>query len=649
MNAAILHSLLRRVGRLTLAVNVAGAAMVGLALLASGVTACLLIDAATGLPAGGLFLLDAVLVGLMCGALCHMGWRTAASRYDPKRIALTIERRANIAGSRLINAVDLCGHRLPGVSEQLQGQAVRLGDDLAGTIRPWSVVDTSRLKRAGLYAGVALVLMLLLYLLAPRVFHAVTPRLLQPRADHPPFTCAQFDVQIEPRKLMFGKQALIRVKLGGRSAPDSAAVVFVEGGRHRAPLPMTPRPGEADAFGLELPRAVRSGSFYVDTPAGRSKRYDLIVHPTPLFERVQVSYEFPSYTGWQSRRESLGDRGIAALAGSTVTVTVTSNVALKQGDLTLPVGQVELRTGGTNTHSVDGAFTLTESGKYAISLTGADGTASDRVLRGNVVCIPDNPPQVYFTEPAPRVVVAKGATVGVKVVAADDIAITRIMLQRRMNTGSPLSIDLPPAKTDKGLATAELSFDLDAMEVREGDRITYFATAHDSRPGKGQSTDTSVYTIEVVSRQQYADYGQAAERVAGELADMKQRLARLQQQRLSRLDELKSLQQPATGKPLADEQRRRMTQLEAELADVDGQAAELAAKIGRHIEKGPTKADTDGESDIVPIDVTNRVEVYEGRDPGPGGEAVELASVPMRFRELAAAYFRRLADEAEQR
>ena len=280
MNGPGLHNLLRRVGRLVLAVDVAAGVMTGLALITAAVVLCLLLDAALSLPAGGLLTLDTMLAVVACASLCLIGRGVVRNRYDPRRVAVMIERRLDVADSRLINAVDLCDRPTAGASEQLQSMAVRLGEELAATVRPWSLVDRSRLKRAGLLACLAVLPAVLFYLSAPGVFCAVIPRLMQPRADLPPFTRVRFDVRVEPAKVMFGRRAAIRATLSGGSVPDAADVVFVDGKRRSAPLPMKPQSGEASSFVLELPRAVRSQSFYVDTPAGRSGRYELVVHQT---------------------------------------------------------------------------------------------------------------------------------------------------------------------------------------------------------------------------------------------------------------------------------------------------------------------------------------------------------------------------------
>ena len=642
VNGPGLHNLLRRVGRLVLAVDVAAGVMTGLALITAAVVLCLLLDAALSLPAGGLLTLDTMLAVVACASLCLIGRGVVRNRYDPRRVAVMIERRLDVADSRLINAVDLCDRPTAGASEQLQSMAVRLGEELAATVRPWSLVDRSRLKRAGLLACLAVLPAVLFYLSAPGVFCAVIPRLMQPRADLPPFTRVRFDVRIEPAKVMFGRRAAIRATLSGGSVPDAADVVFVDGKRRSAPLPMKPQSGEASSFVLELPRAVRSQSFYVDTPAGRSGRYELVVHQTPLFEHVRVEYEYPTYTGLPPVERALGADGIVAPTGTTVTITVTSNVPLERGDLTVPAGEVELKVDESEPRCVAGSFKLTADGEYEMSLVGSDGSAADHTLRGSVGCIPDEPPDVYFTEPAPRVVAAEGSAVEVGLVAADDVAVEHVVLRRSVNEGeaSPLSLAVVGSGTTR--ATGVCAFDLEAMGVRDGDVITYLAKAYDNRPGGGQSADTPAYTIEVVSNERYAEHLRAAEQAASDLVELRQRLASLRQARLSRVDEMARLRQQES----TDERRRRLEQMESELAEADGEAAELASEISRLAERGPARAYD--EAPVTPVAAANWVEVFSGGGRGPESTVAGLGDVPIRWRGLAAAYFKRLAEDAEQ-
>src|SRR5262249_31722663 len=134
------------------------------------------------------------------------------------------------------------------------------------------------------------------------------------------------------------------------------------------------RSGEG-RFVLPIDHAESSCEFYVDTPVGRSRRYPLQVLSVPDIEKVRVAYSFPEYTRWAAYEQALDARGIQALEGTTVTVTVGSNIPLRSGRLELfhlqrgqeqplKTSVVELPPVTGEVTSVSGSFPLEFSGRF---------------------------------------------------------------------------------------------------------------------------------------------------------------------------------------------------------------------------------------------------------------------------------------------
>ena len=608
------HALLHRSSRLMLAVDLACISVRAMCVLLAALLLASAVDAVLGLRPWGLIALDVLLIAVAATGLVYVLALLPRGRHHARRAAVMVEQRLGIADSLLINAVDLAmpGSGGPGVSTVLRDRAVTMGEQLAGTLSPGEVVDRRALIGAGKAAGIAMLVLAVAYTLMPGVFHAVLPRLLAPMADHPPFTLVQFDVTVAPQPVIYGQPASIRVRLSGPALPDRASVVFdaaPTAERRRVAMlrtvgakaqtesdSATATPSSydiADAhFLLRLDQAQRTGRFFVDTPQGRSRWYDLRVLPVPLFERVTIDYAYPSYTGWVGREEPLGPAGIRSLAGTLVTLSVDSNVALARGTLALDLttddgaataSVVTLEPDSAANRTARGTFSLLAGGTYTLTLTGGDGMPSSETLGGDVVCVPDTPPEVAIVEPPARVIAPEGWWVDVSIVARDDVGVSRLVLHRGVNGWGPVPVDLELTGTDSTHVAADYRFDLADLGARAGDVITYFATAFDNLPAGPQVGQTAVYAIQVISEEDYLAYARTQyrmEELVEEFAAFEGALEDLKQQREEILKELQALQdQLARGEPLTDEQRQRIRDLEARLADYAVQANDLAEQM----------------------------------------------------------------------
>ncbi|MCE9591986.1 MAG: hypothetical protein K8S99_15875 [Planctomycetes bacterium] len=586
----------------------------GITVMIAALLAAVILDAMTGLPPVGLVVLD---VALAVALPASVIWVALALRQrgNPRALAIWLEQRLDIAGNPLINALDLSHTAGDGVSEPLRRRAIAQGADAAGGVHPRVAMERRPWRRAAWSAVGASALMLLSCALMPGVFRAVVPRLADPWGDHPPFTLLSFDVAVDPRPAYVGRAASIRARIDGPGVTEEASIVFVEpdGSRRRVPLLLAPRPvdgggnaAQADAvhgrdFVLTIDRAERSRRFYVEAPSGRSEVHELTVLPVPLFERIAARYDFPAYTGWASRGGPV-DRGvISALEGTRVTLTVTSNVPLRGGVISLssiagiadgkpatqPASrQVRLTPDAADPRRATAAFTVESSGEYSIAITGVDGTPGLKPSGGRLVCVRDAPPEVEIVEPDPVVIAPEGWPVQVQIEARDDIGLSRLSLHRGVNGKTPTPEELPLIGERPGSARATRGLAVDAASMHAGDVIRYFAVARDNKPPDGQSTDTPVHEIRVISMNEYLDLMQSQLRVEDLEAEWKQLeadLAALQAERAAMLEEMRKLQEKA-GPPNGDD-KKRMADLAKRLEQYEKKAEELAERARKQADR----------------------------------------------------------------
>ena len=381
-----LDTTLRKTSRLVTLHEAGRAVAITLALLLAAVLVAVALDALFALRPVGLLLVDALLLALLLGAVGYVILRFAKQSFDRRRIARLIEDRLALNHSDLINAVQLADAPADGTSASLRDATIARGNQFAATLVPSRIIDKRPLRAACGVALAALATLSLAYLLAPRVFHSVIPRYLNPLGDLPPFTLVQFHFD-HPAEVYQGKPASIRVTLTGHNLPEQANIVFLranslgyekdvsqpmlkvegardegtearrhEGGEKRESEKAKERKiGEGEAEGastrnselgtrnfppgspsflMPIDKANDTLDFYIETPAGRSERRTLTVLPVPRFEQATLTIDPPAYTGWTRIIEPIGAKEIRTLQGTKATLTVKSNLPLASGELT---------------------------------------------------------------------------------------------------------------------------------------------------------------------------------------------------------------------------------------------------------------------------------------------------------------------------
>lgn len=590
MSAGQLDTLLRRAGRLLLAVELFRALGGGLAILLAAGLAAVAVDAVAGLYPWGLVAGDLLLLALFLCICAYAGRQIWRNLFNARRVARRIETRRELPDSRLINAVDLLDVSRDASNQPLARHAVQMGETIADRLSPLDAVDLRVVFKTLGVGCSALAAVLIAYLAMPRAFAAVVPRFLDPHGDYPPFTLLNFEIAVSPQKIYQGMPVTITAKLSGLERVEQANLVFLNEGIKQS-LPMLRQ--QEGGFVVSVDRAEASREFYIETPSGRSERFPLTVWAVPCFEKADATYQPPKYTGWPSATHSLDRRGIRGLEQTEVVVSVIGNMPLesgrmeiiKQDDKRAPVGTqtVVLTPADGDAKTVTGRFPLNTSGQYRISLTGVNGTTSDDFLEGMITSMPDLNPQVAILDPEPLVAAVEGWKVPVTVQVVDDVGIERIVLFAGVNGWGPDPIHLTLESTQPTVARSRYEFDLAKLGARAGDVITYYVSAYDNYPSGTHFADTQMYAIHVIS---LAEFKEAArhkfrmDQLADEFDEFRKRLDDLQTQRQEVLDQLDELQKKlARGQALTENELKALSELEARLKEFARQSEQLAKEL----------------------------------------------------------------------
>lgn len=253
------------------------------------------------------------------------------------------------------------------------------------------------------------------------------------------------------------------------------------------------------SFAIDVPAVTRDFTYHVEAGRLVSSAYRVEALDRPSVARIDLAYEYPSFSGLEPRDEpDSGD--IYAPAGTKVTVTVASTKPLARAmlvptdgaiaDAPLPL-TLEGESGGRVTLDVRA------DGAYRIALVDRDALDSAGETEYFVRVMDDRPPDVRILRPAGD----RGATrleeVTIEARAEDDYGVQRLDLVYAVRGGAEKVIPLGGTGNSTAVSGRHTLY-LEDLDVRPGDFITYYAKARDIGRGKRSSEARSdIFFLEV--------------------------------------------------------------------------------------------------------------------------------------------------------
>ncbi|MEY2409490.1 MAG: hypothetical protein QOF48_2160 [Verrucomicrobiota bacterium] len=444
---------------------------------------------------------------LGCAALLFLGLALLPLRHlRDDRMARMLERQQPALGDRLTNAVQLSlATKTEAIAEFLRREAIVLGQRAAGGVRVWPVVRRGvAWAVAGL--GIAAVGWVIFIFLAGDVFHAVLPRFLDPRGDHPPFSRLKIDVTPRRGEVLYGGQFEIRASISGR--PVDKLWLVAETGASATNLSRSIMFLAPDkTFFQTLANLREPVRYFVTDGQARSRRFPIEIRFTPQITMVEVTTEFPAYTGKPAKTGKLADEPRALPADTRISFRIASNRPLKDGQLTLtPVlGGKPVQTPlKADSQIVTGSFVLAAPTLFTLSVRDVDGLECAEPRRGRFNIAPDERPRIAVLEPGRDAVATPTIKIPVRIQAEDDYGVSRVVWLRGHNRSIERAFNFKlTQRSGPQNVEAAGAFDMTKLGVHPGDVIEYFFEAADNDPKGPNVALTRPYRLEIISEEQY--------------------------------------------------------------------------------------------------------------------------------------------------
>jgi hypothetical protein len=477
---------IRRRWRLAAALRAVGRSMVGIAVVAA---AAALAARALSPSDGALMTLAAFAALLSLGIAAFVAW-PLRRRPDDRQVARYIEEHCPDLDDALVTAVDI---RRAGTADRgfaplvVEAAAKRLeAIDLSG------LCDPEELRRAaGLAAGGAAAFVLAAVLAAPVAQTALQLAYIRLLPGSVTIKVRTGDMRIPA-----GKPVTIAASVAGRHGTLGriAPMVTLESAQgQRATLPMA---AGADGYELRINAVDRSFKYTVTAGPATSKAYAVTALFPARVQRIELHYDYPSFSGLKPRDERDGG-DVYAPAGTRVRVVVHTDKPVADGRLAFSEGKTAVPLSRVGDRALQSTLTVKEEGAYRVALVDSDGLRSDGT-EYFVRLMDDRPAEVHILRPSGDQGVTSLEEVPIEARADDDFGIESFDMVYSVSGGAEKVV---PFTSLGGTPTARIGSRMLAIEdlhVKPGDVVAYYARARDVAHAKASTLSRSeIFFLEV--------------------------------------------------------------------------------------------------------------------------------------------------------
>ena len=317
-------------------------------------------------------------------------------------------------------------------------------------------------------------------------------------------------INVEPgdHKVVEGQSIRIRVTLGGVSAASGRTRPILELNQTSEWREVDMQPVD-EGYEFELASVADSFNYRVRAASAKSNEYSVIVLTAPPVERIDVEYEYPLFTGLESRVEMDGG-DIYAPPGTKVTLFIHANKGVYEGDILLDnAGRLDLVSHVDGSSILEGTFEISGNDSYQVNFTDFDGLNLKDEMKYFVRAIDDRPPEVRFLRPAADRSVTQLEEVTVEVLADDDYGFEKFELVYAVGGSAEKTIPFKHAQSSTELVEIHTLY-LEDMKVQPGDFVTYYARVRDVNRAKvSVESRSDIFFLDVTPFEQEFELAQS--------------------------------------------------------------------------------------------------------------------------------------------
>lgn len=370
----------------------------------------------------------------------------------------------------------------------------------------------------------------------PGPVRIIGQRLLDPRADIPPYSPLQFVLGPNPAEVLYGGELVVAADISG-GKPDAAVRCLTRDtatGRVEETAAFQESPLR---FARKLEKVTAPMEIAFSVGRARSAWMPVQVRTQPKIQDVLVTVEPPTYSGMPRREFAIGTQDLVALPGSKLTARVTSNRPLSSGVLSISAPALDVEAVREDTHRVSFSWTAKTAARLTLTVRDVIGTQSE-ALQVEQKLLPDERPQVALIQPSGDILATPDTELPLEASASDDIGLTRVALVRKL-VGYRERSQTESVQTGVRAHRVEGKVNLAAFGVVPGQTIELTLEAGDTNPTLLGAAVSDPARIHIITREKYAEMLRN-QTTLQEFSDRYAALAEAMQEARKSLDELEA-------------------------------------------------------------------------------------------------------------
>lgn len=202
----------------------------------------------------------------------------------------------------------------------------------------------------------------------------------------------------------------------------------------------------------------------------------------------EIRYEYPAYTGWESKVVSGADGSIRAIKGTVATIRARSQPALSNARLQVDNNAIPATL--ADDRKIEARITMMQPGRYRIFADGKSGEKFVESAAHTIEIIPDSYPDVEIITPATDQEVEEAGVLALEFAAKDDFGLKELSVVYSLG-GKEARVPVVSPEAGQREVSGAYTWDLARLDLRPGDEVRYYLEAQDndavSGPKKGVS------------------------------------------------------------------------------------------------------------------------------------------------------------------
>ena len=429
---------------------------------------------------GTLLALGAATIAL---AVCAAAWTALPLRRQPgdRQIARFVEERVPELDDTLVTAVDLRDR--PAGKDSFAPLVIDAAARRLQAIEMARIIDPEAVAAGRRRLALAVVVAIAALALArPFLSRAAQVAYIRAFPGSVAVQVAGGDVRVPA-----GRPVTLAAQVTGRNFALDRITPVVTMEAANGAVASVPMERAGDRYELRIASLDRSFKYSVTAGPAKSSAYRVTALFPPHVQRIELHYDYPSFTGLKPREERDGG-DVYGPAGTRVRVVVHADKPVAAGRLAFSAGQglPGVALSPASERSLESTLTVKNEASYRVALVDADGLRSEGV-EYFIRIMDDRPPVVHILRPSGDQQITPLDEVPIEVRADDDYGIASLDMVYSVGGGPEKVV---PFSTLGGTELARIGSRMLAAEdlkVKPGDVIAYYARARDVARAK-QST-----------------------------------------------------------------------------------------------------------------------------------------------------------------